>query len=119
MVAVAEGDVLAVRRRLVDDLLAELRRNANGAAAAQDVRLVETHLSWVLLGAEAYKIKKPVSFPFVDFRSFEERERACRNEVRINRRLAPRAYLGVVPIRRRSDGRFTFEAGGPVVEWAV
>jgi aminoglycoside phosphotransferase family enzyme/predicted kinase len=97
---------------LVDDLLEELGRQA-------PVRLVETHLSWVLIGNDVFKIKKPVSFPFVDFSSFEERERACRNEVRINRRLAPRTYLGLVPIHRRSDGHFTFEGGGEVAEWAV
>lgn len=84
------------------------------------MRLVETQLSWVLIGPEVYKVKKPVSYPFVDFLSFEARERACRNEVRINRRLAPRTYLGVVPVRRRSDGRFTLDAGGgPIIEWAV
>lgn len=115
-----EEDTFMVRRRMVEDLLSELREAAKRSPDAQEVRLVETHISWVLLGAEVYKIKKPLAFPFLDFTSFEERERACRNEVRINRRLSPRVYLGVVPIRRRSDGRFTLAAGGgPVVEWAV
>jgi aminoglycoside phosphotransferase family enzyme len=119
MVAVAKQDALSARRSMVDDLLRELRDHAKRVGGARDVHLVETHISWVLVGPEVYKIKKPVSFPFLDFASFEERERACRNEVRVNRRLAPRVYLGVVPIRRRPDGRFTLEAGGPVVEWAV
>lgn len=109
---------LALGRRMVEDLRAELARSARAAGDAAEVRLIETHLSWILLGPEVYKIKKPVRFPFVDFATFEERERACRNEVRINRRLAPRAYLGVVPVRRRGE-RFTFEAGGAIVEWAV
>jgi hypothetical protein len=119
MVAVAKQDALSARRSMIDDLLRELYDHAKPVGGPRDVHLVETHISWVLVGPEVYKIKKPVSFPFLDFASFEERERACRNEVRINRRLAPRVYLGVVPIRRRPDGRFTFEAGGPVVEWAV
>lgn len=111
--AVGYEEVWADRRRMVDDLLAEL------SARGGDVRLVETHISWVLLGAEVFKIKKPVRLPFVDFSSFEARERACRTEVRINRRLAPRTYLGIVPIRRRPDGRCSFGSGGAVVDWAV
>lgn len=120
MAAVAPHDeVWVLRRAMVDDLLAELRRRARATNDPRDVRLIETHISWVLVGPEVYKIKKPVTLPFLDFSPFEARERACRTEVRINRRLAPRTYLGVVPIRRRPDGRFTFAAGGSIVEWAV
>lgn len=104
---------------MVNDLLRELHQRALEKGDLSTVRLVETHISWVLMGPEVYKIKKPVTLPFLDFGSFEARERACRSEVRINRRLAPRVYLGVVPIRRGADGRFTFRADGPVVEWAV
>ncbi len=115
----AGSESSATRRSVVDDLLAELRERAATAEDPRPVELIETHISWVLLGPEVYKIKKPVTLPFLDFASFEARERACRTEVRINRRLAPRTYLGVVPIRRRSDGHFTFRAGGAIVEWAV
>jgi aminoglycoside phosphotransferase family enzyme/predicted kinase len=104
------------RRRMVDDLFQELR----GRTANDDVRIEETHISWVLLaGGDAYKIKKPVALPFLDFSTFEARERACRNEVIVNRRLAPRTYLGVVPVRRLPDGRSTFGPRGVVVDWAV
>ena len=111
--------IWTTRRRVVDDLLAELRERAAASGDPRPVRLIETHISWVLLGPEVYKIKKPVTLPFLDFSSFEARERACRTEVRINRRLAPRTYLAVVPIRRRGDGRFTLRAGGAITEWAV
>jgi aminoglycoside phosphotransferase family enzyme/predicted kinase len=104
---------------MVDDLLAELREQAKRSKDRREVGLVETHISWVLLGPEVYKIKKPVALPFLDFSTFEARERACRTETRINRRLAPRTYLGVVPVRRRSDGRYTFGAGGVITDWAV
>jgi aminoglycoside phosphotransferase family enzyme/predicted kinase len=115
----AHDELLHTRRRMVDDLLAELREQARVAGDSREVVLIETHISWVLLGREVYKIKKPITLPFLDFSQFEARERACRTEVQINRRLAPRVYLGVVPIRKRSDGRYSFCAGGPVVEWAV
>jgi aminoglycoside phosphotransferase family enzyme/adenylate kinase family enzyme len=63
------------------------------------VRLVETHISWVLLtGSYAYKIKKPVKFSFVDFSTLEKRRWFCEEEVRLNRRLAPEVYLGIVPL---------------------
>jgi aminoglycoside phosphotransferase family enzyme/predicted kinase len=63
------------------------------------VQLVETHVSWVFLtGRYAYKLKKPVKLPFVDFSSLALRRHYCREELRINRRLAPDLYLAVVPI---------------------
>jgi aminoglycoside phosphotransferase family enzyme/predicted kinase len=59
----------------------------------------ETHISWVLLtGQYVYKIKKPVSFTFVDFSTLKKRRWFCEEEIRLNRRLAPQLYLGVVPI---------------------
>jgi aminoglycoside phosphotransferase family enzyme/predicted kinase len=63
------------------------------------VRLIETHISWVLLtGRFAYKVKKPVDLGFVDYTTLERRRHFCEEEVRLNRRLAPDVYLGVVPI---------------------
>ena len=65
----------------------------------QSVRVVETHISWILLtGDFAYKIKKPVCFSFLDFSTLEKRRWFCEEEVRLNRRLAPILYLGVIPI---------------------
>jgi uncharacterized protein len=64
-----------------------------------EVRVVETHISWVFLtGKHAYKVKKPVKLPFVDFSTLERRHALCEEEIRLNRRLAPELYLGVVPI---------------------
>jgi aminoglycoside phosphotransferase family enzyme/predicted kinase len=67
--------------------------------SVEAIELVDTHISWVLLtGKYAYKIKKPVKFPFLDFTTLELREKFCREELRLNRRLAPSLYLDVVPI---------------------
>jgi len=67
--------------------------------AAGPVRLIETHISWVLLTGEfAYKIKKPLDLGFLDFSSLSKRLHACCDEVQLNRRLAPEIYLDVVPI---------------------
>ena len=64
-----------------------------------DVRFVETHISWVFLtGLYAYKVKKPVKLPFVDFSTLKLRKRFCDEELRVNRRFAPELYRRVVPI---------------------
>ncbi|MFC6670740.1 hypothetical protein [Marinobacterium aestuariivivens] len=67
--------------------------------ATQDIRVLETHISWLLLTGEyAYKVKKPVDFGFLDFTSLDKRQHFCEEELRLNRRLAPDIYLEVVPI---------------------
>ena len=62
------------------------------------VRVIETHISWVLLtGSYTYKIKKPARLPFVDFSTLRRRRTFCEEELRLNKRLAPDLYLDVVP----------------------
>ena len=83
------------------------------------VRLVETHISWVLLtGFYAYKIKKPVKYSFVDFSTLEKRRWFCEEEVRLNRRLAPEVYLGIVPITGSPSNPLIDGQGAPF-EFAV
>jgi uncharacterized protein len=61
--------------------------------------LAETHTAVLLfMGDRAYKLKKPVRFPFLDFSTPELRELACRREVQLNRRIAPDVYLGVAAL---------------------
>jgi len=87
--------------------------------AAGPVELVETHISWVLLtGERAYKIKKPVDLGFLDFSTLERRRHFCEEELRLNRRLAPSLYLGLVPITGTlEDPRL--DGPGPVIEYAL
>lgn len=85
----------------------------------RSVRLVQTHASFVFIAPPlVYKVKKPVNFGFLDFSTLEKRRHFCEREVRLNRRLSPHTYLGVVPISA-SNGRFAFGDAGPVVEYAV
>jgi uncharacterized protein len=83
------------------------------------VDLIETHISWVLLtGRFAYKVKRPVHYPFVDLRSPAQRRALCHEEVRLNRRFAPKLYLDVRPIRyRRGEARIG--GVGLIIEHAV
>jgi len=65
-----------------------------------------------------YKVKKPVNLGYVDYTTLEARLHYCEQEVRLNRRLCPGAYLGVVPIVKRGES-FVVEGDGPAVEYAV
>ncbi len=83
------------------------------------VELIETHISWVFLAGErVYKIKKPVELGFLDFRTLRQRRHFCHEEVRLNRRLAPDTYLGVIELK---GSRPHIRMGGPgrTVEVAV
>lgn len=83
------------------------------------VEVRQTHISAVFLAGDfVYKVKKPVNLGFVDFSTLDRRLHFCQEEVRLNRRLAPEVYLGVVPITQ-AGGRVTLEGQGPPVEWAV
>ena len=85
----------------------------------EQVRCVETHISWVLLTRDfAWKIKKPVTFNFLDFSTLEQRKHFCEEELRLNRRTAPDLYLGVVPICGDPSAPVIEGAGEPF-EYAV
>lgn len=87
--------------------------------AVSELRLVETHISWVILtGSLAYKIKKPVKLDFIDTSTIERRRHYCEEELRLNRRLAPELYLRVVPITRQ-HGQALVDGAGPPIEYAV
>jgi len=84
-----------------------------------NIRLVETHISYVLLtGDFVYKIKKPVTFSFVDYHTLERRRHFCRREVALNRVLAPDVYYGVVTVRD-DNGSIRIGQRGRIREYAV
>jgi aminoglycoside phosphotransferase family enzyme/predicted kinase len=82
------------------------------------IELIETHISWVILTGEfAYKIKKPVNLGFLDFSTLAKRRFYCEEEVRLNRRLAPDTYVGVVSVTG-SPGNPRW-GNGEAIEYAV
>ena len=90
-----------------------------GCLGAAD--LVQTHISYVFLAGEhVYKVKKPVRFSFLDFSSLPLRHHYCAEEVRLNRRLAPHMYRGVVSVCPAGDAyRLGDEDDPRAVEYAV
>jgi uncharacterized protein len=106
------------RRERKPSIVAALARPAAYDHDVESVRVAETHISWVFLTGEyAYKVKKPVKFPFLDFSTLELRRRFCEEELRLNRRLAPQLYLAVVPIG--GDDKAPRVGVEPAIEYAV
>jgi hypothetical protein len=83
------------------------------------VSMRQTHISWLFFTDRfVYKVKKPVNFGFLDFTTLQARRFFCEEEVRLNRRLAPAVYLGVVEVKRH-DGGLRLEGPGVTVDYAV
>ncbi|MDD5180399.1 MAG: AAA family ATPase [Gallionellaceae bacterium] len=104
----------STQRKLVAALL-DGRRYPH---SIKSVRLIETHISWVLLaGRYAYKIKKALDLDFLNFTTLEARRFYCDEEIRLNRRLAPEIYLDAIPVGGNPKAP---ELGAqPAIEYAV
>ena len=91
----------------------------------QPPRCVQTHMSWLIfVGGQVLKLKKPVRFPFLDFTTLQAREHFCREELRLNARLAPDVYRGLLKLCAGAAGlslRTESQAvlAGRPVEWLV
>lgn len=97
-----------------------LSRPSSYALRSDHVVAKETHMSWVFLAGErVFKLKKPVRYSYLDFTSLEARERYCREEVRLNLRLAPGIYRGVVPLTCSTSGTMALGGQDEVVDWVV
>ena len=101
------------------DLVANLRRPETWGAPRSAVILRQTHSAWVfLVGDRAFKVKKPIVLPYLNFATPERRRAVCEREVELNRRLAPDLYLGVRRLVRHR-GTVRVDGRGGVVDFAV
>jgi uncharacterized protein len=97
-----------------------LGRPQSYAPPPSAVERIDTHASSVFLAGDfAYKVKRAVTYPFLDFSTLELRHAACLNELRINARTAPQIYIEVIPITIGDKGRFQFSGDGTIVEWVL
>lgn len=100
-------------------LIASMNSRSAFGHPVQYIKLIETHISWILLtGDFAYKIKKPVNFGFLDFSTLDKRRFYCEEELRLNRRFAPQIYLDVVEVRG-SETAPQINGAGDIIEYAV
>lgn len=102
------------------EVIAFLSRPDSYPGGVRRVERIETHASVVFLAGErAFKLKRAVRFPYLDYSTKELRRRFCHAEVRINRRTAPDIYLGVVAVTRDSEGHLHLGGAGAPVDWLV
>ena len=109
----------------IDTKLKFLLRPESYGEPHRPVECLETHMSWVfMVGERVFKLKKPICLPLLDFTSVEARAHFCREEVRLNGRLAPGIYLDVIALQW-CDGVFSLvnqaqlPAPGETVDWLV
>jgi len=101
------------------NILKSLLKSEAYPEAVDAVELIQTHVSWIFLaGNTAYKIKKPVDFGFLNFSTIDRRRFYCHEEVRLNSRLCPDIYQGVVEVREAPGGA-AFFGDGQVIDYAV
>ena len=104
---------------MVPDFIQALQNPAAYSHDVSEVRLIQTHISYVLIAGDfVYKIKKPVDFGFLDFTSLEKRQHFCEEELKLNRRLCPSLYLEVLPITQQDD-LFVIGGSGDIVEYCL
>jgi aminoglycoside phosphotransferase family enzyme/predicted kinase len=97
-----------------------LSRPSSYGPEVERVEILETHASLVFLAGErAYKLKRAVTYPYLDFATAEQRRRVCEAELALNRRTAPALYLGLRALGRTQAGEIGFVAEGPAVDWVV
>ena len=104
----------------IRDKVRFLRDPANYPGREDRVEVVETHFSWVFLTRNrAYKLKKPAHGEGFDFRRIEARRRNALTELRLNRRLALKTYLGLVALTKQPDGSLRLDGDGEPIDWLV
>ncbi len=102
------------------DVIAFLSEPSSYGPAIGRVDVIETHVSLVFLaGDRAYKLKRAVKYPYLDFSTPEHRRRACEAELALNRRTAPTLYLEVRALERTPDGKISFAGNRPAIDWVV
>ena len=102
------------------DVIDFLNRPSSYDAAVERVDIIETHVSLVfLVGDRAYKLKRAVKFPYLDFSTVDLRRAACEAELALNRRTAPNLYLEVRALTRGPKGEIGFGLKGCEIDWVV
>lgn len=84
-----------------------------------EVRLIQTHISFVLVaGAFVYKWKKPVDLGFLNFSTLHRRRYYCSQELLLNRRLCPEIYLALIKLTQ-DDDNYQLQGRGRIIEYGV
>lgn len=102
------------------EVVALLSAPSTYGADVEEVHRIETHGAIVFLaGSRAYKLKRAVQLPYMDFSTLEKRAAACRHELERNQPAAPDIYIEVLPVVRRATGDLALGGDGVPVDWVV
>lgn len=105
---------------ILESKVAFLRQPTSFPESTYHVEAIETHMSWVFLtDSYAYKLKKPVHYDALDFRTIAARRHYCEEEIRLNRRLAESVYLGVVSLTIDQIGHLQLGGCGATIDFLV
>ncbi len=103
-----------------DEVIAFLMSPDSYPGDVGEVVRMDTHCAVVFLaGDRAYKLKRAVKLPYLDFSTLERRQRFCERELEINRLTAPDLYLRLAPVTRGAGGRLAIGGEGEVVDWLL
>jgi aminoglycoside phosphotransferase family enzyme len=98
----------------------EALRSGLATGESSPLKQIDTHVSHLFLGRRhAYKLKRAVKLPFLDFSTIESRRSACESELAANATIASSLYEGVAPVVRGIDGHISVGASGDVLDWVV
>ncbi len=99
------------------EAIAFLRAELGRIDSTDEVRTVETHISLVFIARTlAWKLKKAVRHPYLDFSTAEQRLAVCKRELVLNRRTAPDIYRRVRRLVRGTDGKLALDGEGRLVD---
>ncbi len=119
-ITAAIGAVGQDERRRQAEVLAFVGDAARLGLAPTDVERIETHGAYIILaGNDAFKLKRAVRLPYMDFSTVEKRRIACQNEIARNQPFAPDIYLAAQPVTRAPDGSLAIDGQGETVDWIV
>lgn len=100
-------------------MLEALKKPEAYDSPVKEIRLIQTHISWVFLtGDFVYKIKKPVDFGFLDFTMLEKRLKFCKRELEINQMFSPEIYIDVLPVNK-FDHIIKINGPGETIDYAI
>jgi len=103
-----------------DEALAFLARGTSYGEGSAAVERIDTHCSIIfLVGERAFKVKRAVTFSYLDYSTLALRKRYCEAELALGRRLAPTLYQGLHALTRKPDGALMLDGKGPAVEYLV
>lgn len=101
-------------------LVAWLSNPASYGQGDSAIQRIDTHISRIFLTKDrAYKLKRAVRLPFLDFSTLAQRHQACLTEQTVNARTAPDLYLAVQAITREENGDLALNGHGEPLDWLV